>query len=399
MVIKLKKQNTKTETAKKGMGYKTKRLIKKLISWAGLFFFALAAFMIYKQLSKYHLEDLKNALLSIPTRNLLYACLASFCGYVALSSYDFLALKYIKHKLSAWKWIFAGFIGFSVSNNAGHAIVSGGAIRYRLYTRWRIHADEIVKMVTFSGFTYLVACFFLIIVGYVITPEHAFGEGALSQMTTAVIAIASFIGLLIYFGASMFYKKAINIKGIKFAIPSLKMSAAQVVIGSADILMASLVLYFTLIHFIDIPFDVFMGAFIIAQILGVYSQVPGGLGVFELVFSNIIPGADNQAMLFGALIAYRIIYYLLPLILSGVALFSYEGYLAHRQNEIKKQRKLTMLKNYLVTKTKNISETAHNTAHNIKEKAHNITAKAKHIGHKEESVKAGKSKTARRKKK
>ena len=58
-----------------------------------------------------------------------------------------------------------------------------------------------------------------------------------------------------------------------------------------------------------------------------------------------------------------------------------------------------MLKNYLVNKTKNISETAHNTAHNIKEKAHNITAKAKHIGHKEESVKAGKSKTARRKKK
>ena len=59
MVIKLKKQNSKTETAQKGMGYKTKRLIKKLISWAGLFFFALAAFMIYKQLSKYqHLVPL-----------------------------------------------------------------------------------------------------------------------------------------------------------------------------------------------------------------------------------------------------------------------------------------------------------------------------------------------------
>lgn len=381
MVIKLKKQNIKNKGSQKGMGYKTKRLIKKLISWAGLFFFALAAFMIYKQLSKYHLEDLKNALLSIPARNLVYACIASFCGYVALSSYDFLALKYIKHKIAAWKWIFAGFIGFSVSNNAGHAIVSGGAIRYRLYTRWRIHADEIVKMVTFSGFTYLVACFFLIIVGYVITPEHAFGEGALSQMTTAIIAVASFAGLLIYFGAAAFYKKAINIKGIKFAIPSVKMSAAQVVIGSADILMASLVLYFTLIHFIDIPFDVFMGAFIIAQILGVYSQVPGGLGVFELVFSNIIPGADNQAMLFGALIAYRIIYYLLPLILSGIALFSYEGYLAHRQNEIKKQRKLTMLKNYLAKKTKNISDTAHNTAQSIKNKAHKVGEKAKNISH------------------
>lgn len=354
------KKNTKTNIGSKatntakGMGYKTKRLIKKIISWSGLFFFGLAAYMIYHQLSKYNLEDLKTALLSIPVKNLLYACAASFVGYIALSSYDYLALKYIRRKIAAWKWIFAGFIGFAVSNNAGHAIVSGGAIRYRLYTRWRLHADEIVRMVTFSGFTYLVACFFLIIVGYFITPDHAFGSGAASKVTTALLAGVSGIGLAIYLSASFFYKKPIIIKGLKFTIPSFKMSLAQVFIGSIDILMASLVLYFTLIHFIEIPFDAFIGAYIIAQILGVYSQVPGGLGVFELVFSNIIPGTENQALLFGALIAYRIIYYLLPLLLSGIVLFVYEGYLAYRQKQIKKQRKLTRLKKFLTEKAHNL---------------------------------------------
>jgi len=79
---------------------------------------------------------------------------------------------------------------------------------------------------------------------------------------------------------------------------------------------------------------VFMGVFIIAQVLGVFSQVPGGLGVFEGLFMYIIPGEHNQALLFGALIAYRIIYYLLPLLLSAVVLFSYEGYL----RLIKKQK-------------------------------------------------------------
>lgn len=378
----LKKQHNENVPQKNGMGYKTKRLIKKIISWSGLFFFALAVFMIYKQLSKYQLEDIKNALLSIPNKNLWLACLASFIGYLALSSYDFLALKYIKHKQPFWHWMFAGFIGFAVSNNAGHAIVSGGAIRYRLYTRWRIHADEIVRMVTFSGFTYLVACFFLIIIGYLITPDHVFGEGALSKLTTSIIAFVSLIGLIIYVGASIFYKQPIDIKGLKFAIPTFKMSIAQIVIGSIDILMASLVLYFTLIHFIDLPFHIFIGAFIIAQILGVYSQVPGGLGVFEVVFANIIPEADNQAMLFGALIAYRIIYYLLPLILSGIVLFSYEAYLARRYHEIKEQRKLERLKLYLSDKKQKIADKAHNIAdkaHKIKEKAHNITEKAKGI--------------------
>ena len=308
------------------MAFKTKRLLKKIVSWSGLFFFAVAAYMIYHQLSKYKLEDIKEALVSIPNHNLLLACLASFGGYVALSSYDFLALKYIGRKLAAWKWIFAGFIGFSVSNNAGHAIVSGGAIRYRLYTRWRFHASEIVRMVTFSGFTYLVACFFLIILGYFLTPDHAFGEGSISHLTTLTVTIISAIGLLIYFGASLFYKKSIIIKDIEFKIPSLKMALAQVFIGGADILLASLVLYFSLIPFMDIPFDVFIGVFIIAQVLGVFSQVPGGLGVFEGLFLYIIPGDHNQALIFGALIAYRIIYYLFPLIISGIVLFTYEWY-------------------------------------------------------------------------
>lgn len=309
------------------MAIKTKRLLKKIVSWAGLFFFAFAAYMLYSQLSKYHFEDIKKALLSIPDRNLFYACIASFVGYVALSSYDYLALRYIGRKLATWKWIFAGFIGFSISNNAGHAIVSGGSIRYRLYTRWRFHASEIVRMVTFSGFTYLFGCFFLIILGYLLTPDHAFGEGSVSKMTTLVITIVSVVGLIFYFWATLFYKKPIVIKDVEFDIPSFKMALAQVFIGGADILMASLVLYFSLIPFMDIPFDVFIGVFIIAQVLGVFSQVPGGLGVFEGLFLFIIPGDKNPALLFGALIAYRIIYYLLPLVMSGIILVTYETYL------------------------------------------------------------------------
>ncbi len=308
------------------MSFQTKRLLKKIISWSGLFFFGLAAYMLYIQLRKYSLADIKDALFNIPAHNLMMACLASFIGYVALSSYDFLALKYIGRKLAAWKWIFAGFIGFSVSNNAGHAIVSGGAIRYRIYTRWRFHGSEIVRMVTFSGFTYLVACFFLIICGYFLTPDHAFGDGTVSKMTTLVVTIVSALGLLIYFGASLFYKKPIIIKDVEFDIPSFKMALAQVFIGGADILMASLVLYFSLTPFMEIPFDVFIGVFIIAQVLGVFSQVPGGLGVFETLFLAIIPGDHNQAHLFAALLAYRIIYYLLPLILSGLVLVSYETF-------------------------------------------------------------------------
>ncbi len=199
-------------------------------------------------------------------------------------------------------------------------------MRYRFYSRWGVSPADIVKMVTFSGFTYLVACFFLIIIGYVLTPEHAFGGNDSTKMSTFITMVLSVIGILIYLWASLYYKKDFVIKGVNFAMPNFKLALEQIFIGSIDIVMASLVLYSVLICFVEIDFVTFMGAFIIAQVLGVYSQVPGGLGVFELVFSNILPGQDNQAILFGALIAYRIIYYLLPLVLSGIVLAVYEYY-------------------------------------------------------------------------
>ena len=285
-----------------------KRFFRKLVSWLGLFFFGLAAFMIYRQLSKYTLEEIEDAVLAVPNKNILLACIASFCGYMALSSYDYLALRYIKHKLATWKWIFAGFIGFAVSNNAGHAIVSGGAIRYRLYTRWRVPATDIVKMVTFSGFTYLVACFFLVIIGYVCSPDHVLSAVS-SPLVNWSIIIFSVIGLLFYLWGCTYYKKPIIIKEVEFDAPSLRLAIAQVLVGSIDILMASLVLYFVMESYVNIPFFTFIGAFIIAQVLGVYSQVPGGLGVFELVFTNLLPEDENQATLFAILILYRICIY------------------------------------------------------------------------------------------
>lgn len=316
----------------------TRVLLKRIVSWSGLFFFALAAFMIYHQLSRYTLDEIKEAILSVPKRNIICACIASLCGYIALSSYDYLALKYIGKKLANWRWMFAGFIGFSVSNNAGHAIVSGGAIRFRLYSRWRVTASDIVKMVTFSGFTYLVACFFLIIIGFGCSPHHL-GSDSSSFYINWGLVFFSALGLLFYIWACTYYDKPIVIKDVEFTPPGFKMAISQIIIGSADILMASLVLYSILIHFMDIPFITFIGTYIIAQVLGVYSQVPGGLGVFEVMFSNLLPDDDaNQATVFAILVLYRIIYYLLPLIISGIALVLYEFGLAKRKSFIKAKK-------------------------------------------------------------
>ena len=82
--------------------------------------------------------------------------------------------------------------------------------------------------------------------------------------------------------------------------------------------------------FVDISFTTFIGLFVIAQTTGVFSQVPGGIGVFETIFLMALPDSIDKANIFGALLAYRIIYYVLPLIGVGSLFFIYERWLRSR---------------------------------------------------------------------
>ncbi|MEE1110600.1 MAG: hypothetical protein UIH99_00120, partial [Alphaproteobacteria bacterium] len=137
--------------------------------------------------------------------------------------------------------------------------------------------------------------------------------------------------LLTYFAITLFfYKKSIKIGDIKFQIPSTKMAFQQTILGITDSVLAGLVLYFCLIPFVQIPFGTFIGLFVIAQTTGVFSQVPGGIGVFESVFLLALPNSIDKASIFGALLAYRIIYYVLPLIGVGTLFFIYERWLRSR---------------------------------------------------------------------
>ena len=313
------------------MSVKTKRLFKKLISYAGLFFFCIAAGMLYWQLRNYSLMDIARALWNIPFMNLVFACIACLFGYIALSLYDYLALDYVGRKVSWWKWMLAGMLGFAISNNAGHAVVSGGAIRYRLYTRWRVPGSDIIKMITFSGFTFFLGYAAIAVIGYFLVPEGMFAQSAGASFGVNGLFIVCLSTLLAYYAVTtMFCGKSIRIGGIKFNVPSIGEAIIQTILGIADALCAGLVLYFCISPYINMPFGVFIGLYVIANVAGVFSQVPGGIGVFESIFMVALPEGVDKASIFGALLAYRIIYYVLPLIGVGGLFFVYERWLRAR---------------------------------------------------------------------
>jgi phosphatidylglycerol lysyltransferase len=313
------------------MSSKSKRIFKRIVNFAGPVFFVVAVAMLYWQLRNYSFMDIVNAISSIPFMNLIYAAVACALGYMALSVYDYLALRYVGGRVSWWKWMLAGTLGFAISNNAGHAVVSGGAIRYRLYTRWRIRAGDIVKMLTFSGFTYFLGCTAIVIFGYFLVPRDIFAAstGATIGMNGLFIFCVAALGA--YFAATVFFRnRAITIGELRFQIPTTAQAFSQMVLGITDSVLAGMVLYFCLIPFVEINFFTYIGLFVIAQTAGVFSQVPGGIGVFETIFLLALPGDVNRADIFGALLAFRIIYYVLPLMAAGGLFFVYERWLRAR---------------------------------------------------------------------
>ena len=313
------------------MSVKFKRLIKKFISWSGILFFILAIGMLYWQLRHYSLYEIAHALWNIPFINLVWASIACFAGYVALSFYDYLALRYVGKMVSWWKWMLAGVLGFAISNNAGHAVVSGGAIRYRLYTRWRIRAGDIVKMLTYNGFTYFLGCAAIVVLGYFLVPHTLFSDSVGANIGIHGLFIFCVAALGAYFAMTqLFRRKTIKIGELSFQIPKTSAAFFQVMLGMLDTVLAGMVLYFCMAPFVDIPFATFIGIFVIAQVAGVFSQVPGGIGVFESIFLLALPGGTDRATIFGALLAYRIIYYVLPLIGAGGLFMIYENWLRAR---------------------------------------------------------------------
>ncbi|MBO4672228.1 MAG: UPF0104 family protein [Alphaproteobacteria bacterium] len=307
------------------MSARAKRIFKKIISYAGIFFFVLAAGMLWWQLRNYSFHDILDAIFAIPKRNLVAACVACFAGYLALALYDYLALNYVGGRVSWWKWMLAGMLGFAISNNAGHAVVSGGAIRYRLYTRWRITGGDILKMLTFSGFTYFLGCTAIVIIGFFLIPADVLEQSSGASMGLGALFVFCLGVLLAYFGMTVFFHdKQVRIGQIIFKIPQTKTAFLQTILGITDSVLAGMVLYFCLIPFWHISFGTYIGLFVIAQTTGVFSQVPGGIGVFETIFLLALPPEVDKATVFGALLAYRIIYYVLPLLCVGSLFVLYE---------------------------------------------------------------------------
>ena len=63
-----------------------------------------------------------------------------------------------------------------------------------------------------------------------------------------------------------------------------------------------------------------LGVLLVSSIAGVIVHIPAGIGVLEAVFLALLAGEHmSQGVIIAALLAYRVLYYFIPLLLALIA--------------------------------------------------------------------------------
>jgi len=289
--------------------------------------FSAAIILLHKNLAQYHFQDIVASLKEIHRSRIFMAIGFTGLSYTILSCYDALALKYIGKRLPPLNVALTSFISYAFANNTGSlSIIASSSLRYRLYGAWGLSAIDIGRVIVFCmstfwlGFLSLGGMTLLFALHSVLSVIHlqVFQVKLLGGLFIAVVT-----GYLIFCAMR---KKSIKVMGWEISLPPFKLALGQIGIAAADLGFAAGTLYSLLPRGHGLSYPAFLGIFLAAIIAGLLSNVPGGLGVFESIMLVLLsPFIDNSAVI-GSLLAFRAIYYLLPLmaaffLLAGLELF------------------------------------------------------------------------------
>lgn len=283
--------------------------------------FVIAVWVLHHSLAKLRWADVVASLQSASWTGLGLCVLFSSCSYGMLTLYDYLATRGVRHPLPWRRVALTSFIAFGIGHSAGLSWISGGSVRYRGYSREGLSALEIAGVVGLVSATFFLGIGTLLGFSLLWESHQAARLLHLDHGHEArLIGLLIFCFILGYLWLTQRVKRPLRAFGREFRLPPFHITAAQIVVASIDLCFAAASLYVLLPGDLGLHFFSFVGLYVLAIQSGVASNVPGGVGVFESVLIELLPGGAT-AELVGAVLLYRFIYYFVPLVL-GVGLFA-----------------------------------------------------------------------------
>jgi uncharacterized membrane protein YbhN (UPF0104 family) len=274
----------------------------------------LVAILGYRVVNEYRWEDIRQAVAAVSWETIGRGATFAFASYFCLTWSDWLALRCIDRPLAWRQAALVSFCSLSIGHNVGFAGLSSGAVRYRFYARWGLGFEDVAKLVIYCGITVAMGLVTVAGLSLVLNPAVV---ARLADVGHTGVRIAGLVLLLLpaaYIGLTRF-RSAVSLFGRTVRLPSAWLATGQVAVGTVNYLCVAACLHQLLggadtIGYLDVT-----AAYVLAHTGMIASHVPGGLGVLEGIILSLLPGASVLA----ALLMFRVVYFLAPLVL-GLAL-------------------------------------------------------------------------------
>lgn len=298
-----------------------KKFGRQLPALLGLVLLVGAVYVVWKEFRHLKIADIRAALAAIPPRALLISFGWTVLSYWVLTFYDRLGTIYAGHKVSYARVSFASFCAYSLSHNLGFAAVSGAAVRYRLYAHWGMTPFQIAKVVAFCSLTFTLGG--LVLGGAIlfVEPEAVpFFGPIVPRWAMYLIGATMWAVVLAYVTLSRFVG-AFSLFGHEIALPDWRMALVQVALATVDVAVTAAIFYALLPEAPNLTFLRFLGVYVASYTAGLAANLPGGIGVFDTAMLLGLESHLRPAQILGAIVVFRLYYYVIPLFLAG-ALFA-----------------------------------------------------------------------------
>ncbi|WP_374310423.1 lysylphosphatidylglycerol synthase domain-containing protein [Methylocella sp.] len=297
---------------------------KKLAAGFSVLIAAVSIYVLARTLSGLDLGELRDAIASTGADQIAMAAALTGVSFLALTGYDALALRQLRLRIAYRTIALASFASYSVSFVLGFPLITGGTVRYWIYSQAGLAAGKVASVTLISGVTFWFGMVFVLGAGLVLRP-HAIG--AVDQLAPAVnlaLGLCLIGGLAAYLGWVSLRRRKVRIQGFRLQLPGFSASLGQIGLGLIDQCAAAGVLYVLLPQHAQLDFIAFAATYVFACILGVASNAPGGIGVFEATMLKAVPGVAHEPML-ASLLLFRAIYYIAPFVLALALLGAHEA--------------------------------------------------------------------------
>lgn len=279
---------------------------------------AAAVFVLWREFRDVSVGEIAASMRAWGYGSVVWALTLSAASFTLMGLVEWLGLRWAGARLPLPPALWGSFLANAIGHTLGANLLVSGAVRARFYDRFGVSLKQVAATTVFHGVSFAVGLSALAGASLLIAEGH---DRAVTRIAGPV---ADGLGVLLLAGVSAYIvlcgtlKRPLRGFGHSLKLPSWRVALAQIGLGAVDNAVAAGIIW-TLLPEGSVGYFSFVGAYAPSVVVGLASHVPGGVGVFEGSMSALLASVP-PAPLAAAFLGYRLAFFLLPLLIAGVAL-------------------------------------------------------------------------------